>query len=464
MAPTNGFGAMPTHAESYLRLALEEAARAAAIGEVPVGAVVVCDGEVIATGRNQPVAAHDPSAHAEMIALRTAAQKLGNYRLPDCELYVTLEPCAMCAGAMLHARLKKVIFGAYDPKTGAAGSVVDLFGNPTLNHQTAVQGGVLEPECAALLRNFFSDRRKQERKEPGMADVLRTPEARFTDLPGYAFAPRYIGDLKGYQGMRLHYLDEGDAAAGKVFLCLHGQPTWSYLYRRMIPVFAAAGHRVIAPDLFGFGKSDKPADESRYTFMFHRTMLANLVERLDLKNIVLVVQDWGGLLGLTLPMDMPARFAGLLIMNTGFATGDVPLGQGFLDWRAFSNKNPDMAVGKLLGRACPHLTAAEAAAYDAPYPDVSFKAGVRRFPNLVPDHPAAEGAELSRRAREWFRTEWAGRTFMAVGMKDPVLGPPVMAHVRNLIRNCPPPLEVADGGHFLQEWGAPIAREALKVL
>ncbi len=447
-----------------MRLAAHEAARASAMGEVPVGAVVVCNGEVIATGSNQPVGTHDPSAHAEMIALRAAAQKLGNYRLPECELYVTLEPCAMCAGAMLHARLKKVIFGAYDPKTGAAGSVVDLFGNDKLNHQTAIKGGVLESECAARLKEFFAARRKHEREEGNMNDVLRTPEERFANLPGYPFAPRYIGDLKGYQGMRLHYLDEGAQDAAKVFLCLHGQPTWSYLYRRMIPVFTAAGHRVIAPDLFGFGKSDKPVDDARYTYLFHRTMLVNLVERLDLSNIVLVVQDWGGLLGLTLPMDMPERFSGLLIMNTGFATGDVPLGQGFLDWRAFSNKNPDMAVGKLLGRTCPHLTPAEAAAYDAPYPDASYKAGVRRFPNLVPDHPDAEGAELSRRARDWFGTRWNGNTFMAVGMKDPVLGPPVMAHVRTLIRNCPAPFEVAQGGHFLQEWGEPVAREALKVL
>ena len=453
-----------------MRLATDQALQAAAAGEVPVGAVVVRNGEVIATGRNQPVAAHDPSAHAEMIALRAAAAKLGNYRLPDCELYVTLEPCAMCAGAMLHARLKKVIFGAYDPKTGAAGSVINLFDHPQLNHQTLLQGGVLQAECGALLKDFFSGRRRSGKQESSMSDVLRTPDERFNDLPGYPFAPHYIGDLKGYQGLRLHYVDESGATAApayapqKTFLCLHGQPTWSYLYRKMIPVFTQAGHRAVAPDLFGFGKSDKPLDDARYTYDFHRGMLLNFIERLDLRNIVLVVQDWGGLLGLTLPMDLPERFSGLLIMNTAFATGDVPLGQGFLDWRAFSNKNPDLAVGKLLGRACPQLSPQEAAAYDAPYPDVSFKAGVRRFPNLVPDHPQAGGAALSRRAREWFRTDWQGKTFMAVGMKDPVLGPPVMANVRRLIRDCPAPLEVADGGHFLQEWGEPIAREALKVL
>ena len=297
-----------------------------------------------------------------------------------------------------------------------------------------------------------------------MDGVLRTPDERFDNLPGYPFAPHYIGDLKGYEGIRIHFLDEGPRGAAKTYLCLHGQPSWSYLYRRMIPVFSAAGHRVIAPDLIGFGRSDKPVDDARYTFMFHRDMLKNLVERLDLRNVVLVVQDWGGLLGLTLPMDMAERFSGLLLMNTAFGAGDTPLGQGFLDWRAFNNKNPDMAVGKLFARSCPHLTLAEAAAYDAPFPDMTYKAGVRRFPNLVPDHPDAGGAALSRRARDWFMHQWSGRTFLAVGMKDPVLGPEVMAQVRKFVRNCPPPFEVAEGGHFLQEWGEGVARAAVKVL
>jgi haloalkane dehalogenase len=297
-----------------------------------------------------------------------------------------------------------------------------------------------------------------------MTRALRTPDERFAGLPDYAFAPHYLDDLDGYQGLRIHYVDEGPRDGQKVFLCLHGQPTWSYLYRRMLPVFAGAGHRVVAPDLLGFGKSDKPADDDRYTFLFHREMLRQFVERLGLTDVVLVVQDWGGLLGLTLPMEAPHRYAGLLAMNTAFATGDLPLGKGFLDWRDWNNKNPDMAVGKLLRRTCPHLTAEEAAAYDAPYPDATYKGGVRRFPNLVPDSPDAEGAALSRRARDWFRTEWTGKTFLAVGMKDPVLGPPAMRYLARQVRGCPPPYEVAEGGHFLQEWGGEVARRALDAL
>ena len=154
----------------FMRLALAQATAAAQAGEVPVGAVIVQGDKVIATGRNSPIAGHDPTAHAEIIALRAAAKSLGNYRLPDCTLYVTLEPCAMCSGAMLHARLKRVVFGALDAKTGAAGSIINLFDQPQLNHQTALQGGVLADECAALLKSFFSQRREEKKAQA----LLRT--------------------------------------------------------------------------------------------------------------------------------------------------------------------------------------------------------------------------------------------------------------------------------------------------
>ena len=148
-----------------MQLALAQAALAGQAGEVPVGAVVVCQGEVIATGRNAPIEGHDPTAHAEIIALRAAAKVLGNYRLVDCTLYVTLEPCAMCSGAMLHARLKRLVFGAFDAKTGVAGSVINLFDQPQLNHQTELQGGVLADQSAKLLKDFFSQRRQAKRAQ-----------------------------------------------------------------------------------------------------------------------------------------------------------------------------------------------------------------------------------------------------------------------------------------------------------
>ena len=176
------------------------------------------------------------------------------------------------------------------------------------------------------------------------------------------------------------------------------------------------------------------------------------------------MQDWGGLIGLTLPMAAPERYAALLVMNTALGTGDAPLGEGFLAWRAFSNRHPDMDIAGLMQRACPHLGEAEAAAYAAPFPDATYKAGVRRFPNLVPDRPDAGGAALSREARAFWRERWTGKSLMAIGMKDPVLGPPVMRALHADIRNCPPPLEIAEGGHFLQEWGKDVAQAAVRML
>ena len=451
----------------WMRQALVQAQAAAQAGEVPVGAVVVRGGEVIATGRNAPVQGHDPTAHAEIVALRAAAQRLDNYRLEGCTLYVTLEPCAMCSGAMLHARVPRVVFGAPDPKTGAAGSVVDLFASRQLNHQTQLQGGVLADECAALLAAFFRERRSQQRAEARAAhplrdDALRTPDACFAHLPGYPWPPHYVSDLPALAGLRLHYLDEGPQDAPLTWLCLHGNPAWSYLYRRMLPVFAAAGHRVVAPDLIGFGRSDKPKKAAFHTFDRHRQVLLELVERLDLQRVVLVVQDWGGILGLTLPMALPERFAGLLAMNTLLATGDVPLSQGFLDWRQMCADKPLFGVGRLLGRGNPHLGVDECAAYDAPFPDAGHRAALRAFPAMVPDHPQAPGAALSRAARDFWRTDWAGRSLLFVGAQDPVLGTPVMAQLQQTVRGCPPPVVLSQAGHFVQEHGAAIARQAVE--
>jgi pimeloyl-ACP methyl ester carboxylesterase len=281
---------------------------------------------------------------------------------------------------------------------------------------------------------------------------MRTHDERFAGLPGFAFQPHYLE----WRGLRAHYLDEGQGET--TYLCLHGNPTWSYLYRRMIPPFVASGARVVAPDLIGFGRSDKPDDEATYTFDFHREMLLSFVEKLDLRNITLVVQDWGGVLGLTLPMEMPERFARLLLMNTALATGDTPLSPGFIAWRSYSKRNPDLAVGKLLARACPHLSEAEAAAYDAPFPDARYKAGVRRFPPMVPEHYGDPGAAISRKARDFLHRTWSGESFMAIGATDPVLGLDVMLQLQRWIRGCHEPLLVENGGHFLQEWGDEVAR------
>lgn len=264
----------------------------------------------------------------------------------------------MCAGAMLHARLKRVVFGAPDPKTGAAGSVVNLFANAQLNHQTQVQGGVMATECATLLQNFFQRKRETAKRDsqPVRDDALRTPESRFADLPGYPWQAHYVSDLPSLQGLRLHYLDEGPQDAPLTWLCLHGNPTWSYLYRKMIPVFLAVGHRVVAPDLIGFGKSDKPKKEGAHSFSYHRQVLLELIERLELKRIVLVVQDWGAQLELTLPLVAAQRYAGLLVTKIS------------------------------------PLTLQENVAYDAPFPDRGHRAAL----NALPLRTSAVSGEIWR--------------------------------------------------------------------
>ena len=291
-------------------------------------------------------------------------------------------------------------------------------------------------------------------------EILRTPDQRFHDLPGFPWPPHDVAILRGFEGLHVHYLDEGPRDAAVTALCLHGNPSWCYLYRHMIPVFTGAGLRVVAPDLIGFGRSDKPADPAWHTFDKHRAMLMRFIEELDLKNVLLVCQDWGGLLGLTLPHEMPGRFTRLLVMNTGLGTGQLT--EGFRQWRAYSNSQADLPVGKLLARGKPELSAAEIAAYDAPFPDARHKAALKAFPNLVPDGDDAPGAAISRRAREFWRHEWDGESFMAIGMQDPVLGAVPMRALQQTIRNCPPPMEVAEGGHFVQEWGVPIAHAAVQ--
>ena len=247
--------------------------------------------------------------------------------------------------------------------------------------------------------------------------AVRTDDSRFEGLPGWPYRPNYIDDLSGYEGLRMHFVDEGPADS-EVFLCLHGEPTWSYLYRRMIPVFLESNARVVSPDFYGFGRSDKPVEDDVYTWGFHRNALLRFIEALDLIDITLVVQDWGGLLGLTLPVDMPERISGLLVMNTAFGIGTVP-SDAYVQWRDYVAHTPDLAVGRLLRRACPHLDDAETAAYDAPFPGPEYKSGVRRFPAIVPTDPTVDGVEVSKAARRWWSEEFSGRSFMAIGMAGP---------------------------------------------
>ena len=335
----------------WMRLALAQAELARDAGEVPVGAVVVKDGVLIGSGRNAPLARHDPTAHAEVVALREAAQALGNYRLDGCELFVTLEPCAMCAGAMLHARLDRVVYGAADPRTGAAGSVLDLFSLGALNHRTRVTGGVLAPECAQPLQDFFRHRRSQLRAsaQPLRDDALRTPAERFTPFAFDAGAEFDLSDLPSLAGLRLHGVDTGPAAQTRAVVCLHGWGQWGYVHRHTIAALRARpGLRVLVPDLIGFGRSDKPKREAIHSLAWHAGVLREWFDRLALAQVVLIAPQGSIELARALAAADPRRVAALVVAATRAAPA--------LDdaWRApFPDRGYEAALRAFGGGAAP---------------------------------------------------------------------------------------------------------------
>jgi tRNA(adenine34) deaminase len=300
---------------------------------------------------------------------------------------------------------------------------------------------------------------------PLIEGALRTPDIAFDNLPDYPWPASYLSDLPSLKGLRMHYLDiaSNGSEHPTTYLCLHGNPAWSYLYRKMIPTFIASGARIVAPDMVGFGKSDKPKADNFHSFGWHRECLLELVEYLDLRNIVLVVQDWGGILGLTLPMAADYRYKGLIVMNTTLATGQEPLTVGFKSWREMCSNRPDFDIARLFSRSDPTITTAESAAYMAPFPDVSYRAATRAFPRLVPEFYDSEGAEIGRAALNFWRYQWTGNSLMAIGAKDPVLGIKTMEHLQKNIRNCPNPMMLSNAGHFVQEQGLLIAQRATEI-
>jgi haloalkane dehalogenase len=282
--------------------------------------------------------------------------------------------------------------------------------------------------------------------------VLRTPDQRFENLPGYPFAPHYVMVSDGEGGeLRLHYVDEGPANA-PVVLMLHGEPSWSYLYRKLIPIVVGAGYRAVAPDLIGFGRSDKPSARGDYTYQRHVDWMRSFMLQLELDAISLVCQDWGGLIGLRLVAEHPDRFARVVAANTGLATGDHNPGEAFLRWREFSQKTPVFAVGNIIQGACVTQLAPEViAAYDAPFPDESYKEGARQFPTLVPASPDDPAAPANRSA--WQALAQFRKPFLtAFSDKDPITRAAAPLF-HKLIPGCndQPHTTIEGGGHFLQE-------------
>ncbi len=282
--------------------------------------------------------------------------------------------------------------------------------------------------------------------------ALRTPDERFANLPDYPFQPNYIevDDTEGGT-LRLHYVDEG-AKGAPVVLMLHGEPTWSYLYRKMIPIVVNAGYRVIAPDLIGFGRSDKLSLRTDYTYERHVDWIRALLTQLELKEITLVCQDWGGLIGLRLVAEQPEQFARVVAANTMLPTGDFPLGETFFKWQKLSQDIPVFATANIIQGGCTIAMQPDVlAAYDAPFPDESYKEGARQFPMLVPATPDDPATPANRKA--WESLMQFKKPFLtAFSDKDPITaaGAPVL---RKLIPGCEGQAHttIENGGHFLQE-------------
>ena len=278
-------------------------------------------------------------------------------------------------------------------------------------------------------------------------EILRTPDERFNNLPNFDFAPQYVE----IAGLRIHYVDEGPRVAAPV-LMLHGEPSWSYLYRKMIPIITTAGHRAVAPDLAGFGRSDKPARREDYTYQFHVDVMTGLIKSLDLREITLVGQDWGGLIGLRIAAEHPDRFARIVVANTGLPTGDQPMTEGFLRWREYSQTVENFHVGGIIKGGCVNDPPPEViAAYNAPFPDDSYKAGARQFPLLGPIGPDDPASEANRRAWEVLR-RWEKPMLTAFSDGDPVTrgGERVF---QKLVPGAQgqPHVTITTAGHFLQE-------------
>lgn len=290
--------------------------------------------------------------------------------------------------------------------------------------------------------------------------ILRTPDERFANLPEFPYEPRYIE----IGGLRVHYVDEGQ---GDVVLCLHGEPTWSFLYRKMMPPLSAR-HRVVAMDFVGFGRSDKLTDKDDYSFQLHRDTFAGFVQELALEQVTLVVQDWGGLIGLTVASQMPARFSRLVIMNTGLPTGEGPMSEAFLRWRQFAERFPDMPIGRVIRMGLAHgdrIPPEVIAGYEAPFPDVSYKVGAWMWPLLVPLRPEDPGAAEMRQAQAVL-SKWQKPVQVMFSDSDPITqGGDVF--FRRLIPGAKeqPRIVIKDAGHFLQEEkGEEIAQHILEFI
>lgn len=294
-------------------------------------------------------------------------------------------------------------------------------------------------------------------------EVLRTPESRFQGLPGYPYSPKYHV-LGQHHDLRMHYVDEGPRNAQPV-LMLHGEPSWSFLYRKMIAMVAEAGYRAIAPDLIGFGRSDKPTSQDDYTYESHEAWLSAFVSGMNLQRVILVCQDWGGLLGLRLVAREPERFRAVVAANTFLPTGREPVTEAFKSWQKFSQSTPEFDVGKIVQGGCQSTLSAQVrAAYDAPFPDETYKMGARKFPVLVPTDAKSADAKVNQAL--WAELAKFHRPFVtAFSDNDPITrGADKVLQAAIVGAQDAEHSTIVGGGHFLQEDRGPeLARVVLEL-
>ncbi len=293
--------------------------------------------------------------------------------------------------------------------------------------------------------------------------VLRTPDEYFAGLKEWNYKPNYISDLEGFEGMRLHYVDIGKPNAQRTILCLHGQKTWSYAFRKAIQYFINDNYRVIAFDLFGFGRSDKPTSDDFYSFDFHRRTALALMAHLELQDVKIAGFEWGGWLAMTLPMDASCTVSGLLLANTKLHTPDENVWSGFRVWRALHNAQSDPQIGAGLSHQDPNITTETQIAYDAPFPNFRYKAGVRKFPNLIPLTAGHEAAGISLRAADYLENEWQGKCALVANC-DGVYGVDSMRHLRTRINGAAPVIKIAGTSALTFEYADQFMPQALEII
>ena len=296
--------------------------------------------------------------------------------------------------------------------------------------------------------------------------ILRTPEQNFHNIPDFDYTPKYIDSLKSINyknnNCRMAYIDETITKdINGTFLFIHGHPTWSYLWRHIIPIVLKSGYRVIAPDLPGFGRSDKPTDAQFYNFNTMRNSIIEFIEFLDLKNITLVLHEWGATLGLTIPLQMPDRIEGIICFNTWFANGTTHISESYKNWHNHNIENKDLNIRALMARTNRILSLAECNAYHSPFPEPQYKTSLYSLPKIFPYRQDGETGKILLESDLWLRNQFDGTAFFLFGMRDPLITSESMSLLSRSVKNSEPMLALNNAGHFSPEWAMEFSDELI---